>query len=166
MFLACSTAIGIRCKDGVVFGVEKLVLSKLYEEGSNKRIFNIDRHVGMASPLYPYFVCHFSENHIFRAFDNKQMTIHCLMNMWYWYINIKQTKTNNKLSLLVIGKLEYTILGKILENMVSNRNRKQNPEFISWRTLAINACVITFGGFSVKYVRPRAGRYPIFKCKN
>lgn len=44
---SCSTAIGIRCKDGVVFGVEKLVLSKLYEEGSNKRIFNIDRHVGM-----------------------------------------------------------------------------------------------------------------------
>uniref|UniRef100_A0A3B4FN96 Proteasome subunit alpha type n=1 Tax=Pundamilia nyererei TaxID=303518 RepID=A0A3B4FN96_9CICH len=43
-----STAIGIRCKDGVVFGVEKLVLSKLYEEGSNKRIFNIDRHIGMA----------------------------------------------------------------------------------------------------------------------
>ncbi|XP_041828807.1 proteasome subunit alpha type-3 [Melanotaenia boesemani] len=43
-----STAIGIRCRDGVVFGVEKLVLSKLYEEGSNKRIFNIDRHVGMA----------------------------------------------------------------------------------------------------------------------
>lgn len=44
-----STAIGIRCKDGVVFGVEKLVLSKLYEEGSNKRIFNIDRHVGMVT---------------------------------------------------------------------------------------------------------------------
>ncbi|KAK6304660.1 hypothetical protein J4Q44_G00252460 [Coregonus suidteri] len=43
-----STAIGIRCKDGVVFGVEKLVLSKLYEQGSNKRIFNVDRHVGMA----------------------------------------------------------------------------------------------------------------------
>ncbi|KAL7992763.1 hypothetical protein Chor_017019 [Crotalus horridus] len=42
-----STAIGIRCKDGVVFGVEKLVLSKLYEEGSNKRLFNVDRHVGM-----------------------------------------------------------------------------------------------------------------------
>ena len=46
---AHSTAIGIRCKDGVVFGVEKLVLSKLYEEGSNKRIFNIDRHVGMVT---------------------------------------------------------------------------------------------------------------------
>ncbi|KAB0374568.1 hypothetical protein FD755_013060 [Muntiacus reevesi] len=48
-FSTCfSTAIGIRCKDGVVFGVEKLVLSKLYEEGSNKRLFNVDRHVGMA----------------------------------------------------------------------------------------------------------------------
>lgn len=42
------TAIGIRGKDGVVFGVEKLVQSKLYEKGANTRIFNIDRHVGVA----------------------------------------------------------------------------------------------------------------------
>lgn len=42
------TAIGIRGKDGIVFGVEKLVTSKLYETGANKRIFNIDRHIGMA----------------------------------------------------------------------------------------------------------------------
>ncbi|KAL3874635.1 hypothetical protein ACJMK2_037620 [Sinanodonta woodiana] len=42
------TAVGIRGKDGVVFGVEKLVTSKLYEVGANKRIFNIDRHIGMA----------------------------------------------------------------------------------------------------------------------
>ncbi|EDO36538.1 predicted protein [Nematostella vectensis] len=42
------TAIAIRCKDGVVFGVEKLVLSKLYEYGANKRIFHIDTHIGMA----------------------------------------------------------------------------------------------------------------------
>jgi len=41
------TAIGIRGKDGIVFGVEKLVTSKLYETGANKRIFNIDRHIGM-----------------------------------------------------------------------------------------------------------------------
>lgn len=34
-----------------MFGVEKLVLSKLYEEGSNKRIFNVDRHVGMVRTL-------------------------------------------------------------------------------------------------------------------
>lgn len=45
----CSTAIAIRCRDGVVFGVEKLVLSKLYEDGSNKRIFNVDKHVGMVT---------------------------------------------------------------------------------------------------------------------
>ncbi|KAK2162949.1 hypothetical protein LSH36_89g07017 [Paralvinella palmiformis] len=42
------TAIGIRGKDGVVFAVEKLVQSKLYERGSNKRIFTIDKHIGMA----------------------------------------------------------------------------------------------------------------------
>jgi len=42
------TAVAIRGKDGVVFAVEKLVQSKLYEAGANKRIFHIDRHVGMA----------------------------------------------------------------------------------------------------------------------
>jgi len=42
------TAIALRGKDGVVFAVEKLVTSKLYEKGSNKRIFTVDRHVGCA----------------------------------------------------------------------------------------------------------------------
>lgn len=41
------TAMGLRCKDGVVFGVEKLVTSKLYEPSTNKRIYTIDRHIGM-----------------------------------------------------------------------------------------------------------------------
>ena len=45
----CSTAVGIRCKDGVVLGVEKLILSKLLEEGSNRRIFTSDRHIGMVT---------------------------------------------------------------------------------------------------------------------
>ena len=49
IFLTFSTAIAIRGKDGIVFGVEKLVQSKLYEHGANKRIFNVDRHVGMVS---------------------------------------------------------------------------------------------------------------------
>lgn len=43
------TAIAMRGKDGVVLGVEKLVQSKLYEKGTNKRIFHIDRHIGMAA---------------------------------------------------------------------------------------------------------------------
>jgi len=40
------TAIALRGKDGVVFAVEKLVMSKLYEAGANKRLFTVDRHVG------------------------------------------------------------------------------------------------------------------------
>jgi len=42
------TAIALRGKDGVVFAVEKLVTSKLYEPGANKRIFTVDKHVGVA----------------------------------------------------------------------------------------------------------------------
>mmetsp|Transcript_25067 Transcript_25067/g.54743 ORF Transcript_25067/g.54743 Transcript_25067/m.54743 type:complete len:250 (+) Transcript_25067:87-836(+) len=42
------TAIGVRCKDGVVMGVEKNKLSKMMVEGSNRRIFNVDKHSGMA----------------------------------------------------------------------------------------------------------------------
>ncbi|XP_063217859.1 proteasome subunit alpha type-3 [Bacillus rossius redtenbacheri] len=42
------TVVGLRGKDGVVFAVEKLVTSKLYEPGANTRIFNIDRHVGIS----------------------------------------------------------------------------------------------------------------------
>jgi 20S proteasome subunit alpha 7 len=42
------TAIGLRCKDGVVLAVEKLVQSKLLVPGSNRRIFSADRHVGIA----------------------------------------------------------------------------------------------------------------------
>lgn len=41
-----STAVGLRVKDGVVLGAEKIILSKMLVEGSNKRIAHIDRHVG------------------------------------------------------------------------------------------------------------------------
>ena len=41
------TAIGIRCKDGVVLAMEKLVSSKLMKKDSNKRIATVDRHVGV-----------------------------------------------------------------------------------------------------------------------
>ena len=43
------TAVALRGNDGVVFAVEKLVTSKLYESGATKRIFNIDTHIGMVS---------------------------------------------------------------------------------------------------------------------
>ena len=45
------TAIAIKGKDVVVFAVENIVTSKLYEPGCNKRIYNIDRHIGMVSCL-------------------------------------------------------------------------------------------------------------------
>eukprot|EP00095_Tigriopus_kingsejongensis_P007338 maker-scaffold589_size129586-snap-gene-0.40 protein:Tk07338 transcript:maker-scaffold589_size129586-snap-gene-0.40-mRNA-1 annotation:"hypothetical protein DAPPUDRAFT_306433" len=48
------TALALRCRDGVVFAVEKIVMSKLFEKTANKRIFTVDRHVGVAvSGLLP-----------------------------------------------------------------------------------------------------------------
>ena len=41
------TCVGIRCKDGVVLAVEKIVTSKLLKPGANKRIATIDRHMGV-----------------------------------------------------------------------------------------------------------------------
>ncbi|XP_031781846.1 proteasome subunit alpha type-3 isoform X2 [Nasonia vitripennis] len=42
------TVIGLKGKDVVVFAVEKLITSKLYEPFTNKRNFNVDEHIGMA----------------------------------------------------------------------------------------------------------------------
>ncbi|XP_060531029.1 proteasome subunit alpha type-3 [Cylas formicarius] len=42
------TVIGLKGSDGVVLAAEKLILSKLHEPSTNQRIFNIDRHIGMA----------------------------------------------------------------------------------------------------------------------
>jgi len=42
------TAVGIRCVDGVVLGVEKLILSKMLVPGTSKRIHSIDYHCGLA----------------------------------------------------------------------------------------------------------------------
>lgn len=41
------TSIGIRCKDGVVLAVEKVIGSKLLKSGANKRIATVDRHLGV-----------------------------------------------------------------------------------------------------------------------
>ncbi|KAF6227310.1 hypothetical protein HO133_008753 [Letharia lupina] len=43
------TCVGIRCKDGVVLAVEKIVTSKLLKPGANKRIATVDRNVGVVS---------------------------------------------------------------------------------------------------------------------
>ena len=41
------TSIGIRCKDGVVLAVEKIISSKLLKPGANKRIATVDRNFGV-----------------------------------------------------------------------------------------------------------------------
>ena len=43
------TSVGIRCKEGVVLAVEKVVTSKLLKQGVNKRIATVDRHLGVVS---------------------------------------------------------------------------------------------------------------------
>jgi len=42
------TSIGIRCRDGVVLAVEKVITSKLLKPGANRRIATVDRHIGVA----------------------------------------------------------------------------------------------------------------------
>ena len=41
------TCVGIRCRDGVVLAVEKIITSKLLKPGTNRRIATVDRHVGV-----------------------------------------------------------------------------------------------------------------------
>ncbi|KAF2112833.1 nucleophile aminohydrolase [Lophiotrema nucula] len=43
------TAVGIRCKDGVVLALEKLITSKLLKAGANKRIATVDQNIGIVS---------------------------------------------------------------------------------------------------------------------
>jgi 20S proteasome subunit alpha 7 len=42
------TSLAICCKDGVIFAVEKFLLSKMLVPGTIKRIFPVHRHAGMA----------------------------------------------------------------------------------------------------------------------
>lgn len=50
--LFISALIGLKCKDGVVIGVEKLVLSKLLVEGSGRRVHPVGNHAGIAYTGY------------------------------------------------------------------------------------------------------------------
>jgi len=41
--------VGVKCKDGVILGVEKLVPAKMLVEGSGRRVAAVDEHVGAAT---------------------------------------------------------------------------------------------------------------------
>lgn len=47
--LTYSVAVGLRCSDGVILGVERLLHSKLLVKGANKRIQSVDSHIGLAT---------------------------------------------------------------------------------------------------------------------
>lgn len=42
------TCVGVRCKDGIVLAVEKILSSKMLVATSNRKIFHIDDHIGVA----------------------------------------------------------------------------------------------------------------------
>ena len=44
-----STLLGVACKDGVVMGVEKAIVSKMLVEGSNRRLFTVGMNAGVVS---------------------------------------------------------------------------------------------------------------------
>ncbi|MCO5583434.1 hypothetical protein L7F22_037345 [Adiantum nelumboides] len=50
---SAGTVIAIKCKDGIVLGIEKLIDSKMLlngdESSTNRRIFTIDEHIGLAT---------------------------------------------------------------------------------------------------------------------
>eukprot|EP00494_Astrolonche_serrata_P004866 UN04881 len=43
------TIVGIKCKDGIVLGVEKLITSKMILAGSNRRLHSVHRNSGLAA---------------------------------------------------------------------------------------------------------------------
>jgi len=44
---SAGTVIAVRCTDGVVMGVEKILISKMLVEGTNKRLHACDEHIGI-----------------------------------------------------------------------------------------------------------------------
>jgi len=40
--------IGIRCSDGILLAIEKISISPMLVPGSNRRIYTVDSHAGIA----------------------------------------------------------------------------------------------------------------------
>ncbi|KAF9617045.1 hypothetical protein IFM89_033115, partial [Coptis chinensis] len=51
------TVIGIKYKDGIVMGVEKLIASKMMLRGSNRRIHSVHRHSSMGLSVWCKLLC-------------------------------------------------------------------------------------------------------------
>lgn len=47
----CSTILGVKCKNGIILGTEKIVVSKMMLAGTDKRVFSINTQTGCVSHL-------------------------------------------------------------------------------------------------------------------
>ncbi|KAG5998299.1 hypothetical protein E4U43_002457 [Claviceps pusilla] len=94
------TSIGIRCKDGVVLAVEKVVSSKLLKAGANKRIATVDSHIGVVySGMVPD-----GRHFVDRARDESQS----------WRQNFKTPIPTSDLASRMGGYLQaYTMYGSV-----------------------------------------------------
>lgn len=73
MFFNFSTAIGIKCTDGIIMGVEKTLLSKMLVPGTHRRVYAIDRHVGLVRYL--------SNNPVLLTFYTAKLTLEISLTM-------------------------------------------------------------------------------------
>ena len=46
-----SVVVGVRVPGGIVLGVEKHVVSNMLVKGANRKIYNIDKHIGMVRSM-------------------------------------------------------------------------------------------------------------------
>jgi 20S proteasome alpha/beta subunit len=51
LFQIYSTIVGVRCKNGIVLGTEKIVVSKMMVAGTDKRTFNVTTQSGCVSNI-------------------------------------------------------------------------------------------------------------------
>uniref|UniRef100_A0A0E0KQP0 Proteasome subunit alpha type n=2 Tax=Oryza punctata TaxID=4537 RepID=A0A0E0KQP0_ORYPU len=58
------TVVGIKCKYGIVLGVEKLVTSKMILKGSNRRLHSVHRHSGLT-------ICHVNKSENVKLVENE-----------------------------------------------------------------------------------------------
>lgn len=87
--LISRTAVALKGKDGVVFAVENIVLSKLYEPGCVKRTFSIDEHIGMVcSNIYLHTIsgcCRPSVGYKSPCWDRKRWMHKLQGELWITY---------------------------------------------------------------------------------
>ncbi len=58
---------GVKCKDGIVLGTEKIVVNKMLLPGTDKRIFSIDLQTGCVSDSLIDLYLKMANNYVYRS---------------------------------------------------------------------------------------------------